>query len=306
MIQVTEVEHGRYGRCACVTNGEFELYVTLDFGPRIIRAAFVGGDNFFFEDTDGRLLRHFDEGSPYAGRTFDLAGGHRLWAGPEVMPRTYYPDDQPVGYDKTANGIRLSIAPQQHSHLQLGMEISLSETGANVTVRHTIANGGMWDIKFAPWSISMMNKNGVEIVPVNDLDTELLSNRFIQLWPYSKMTDPRIHWGDRYLLLRQDPNAETPFKLGLAQDYPWAAYFVHGDLFIKQYDVDVASEHVDHGCTYETYTCADFLEMESLGAYRAVQPGELVEHTERWSFYQAVECPGNDEGEIDKLMKKYL
>lgn len=305
MLQVTELEHGRYGKCVCLTNGEVELYVTLSFGPRIIRAGFVGGENVMFEDTDAHLARHFADG-PYAGRVFDLAGGHRLWAGPEALPRTYYPDDQPVGYDKTANGLRLAIAPQTESGLQLGMEISMSETGGNVTVRHTITNIGLWPITFAPWSISMLAPGGVEIFPVNDVDTELLSNRFLQLWPYTKMTDPRIHWGDRYLQLKQDPSATTPFKLGCAQDYPWAAYFVHGDLFVKQYDVDVSAEHADHGCTFETYTCADFLEMESLGAYRTAEPGETVEHVERWSFYQNVACPGTDEGEIDKLMQKYL
>lgn len=305
MLQVMEMEYGRYGKCVCMTNGEIELVVTLSFGPRIIRAGFAGGENFLFEDTDGHLKRYFPDG-PYAGRTFDIAGGHRLWAGPEDLPRTYYPDDQPVEYDKTANGVRLTIQPQTESGLQLDMEITMSETGGSVTVRHGITNIGLWGVKLAPWSISMLAPGGKEVFPVNDMDTGLLSNRFIELWPYAKMTDPRIHWGDRYLTLTQDPKAETPFKVGCAQDYPWAAYFVHGGLFVKQYDVDVSAEHVDHGCTFETYTCADFLEMETLGAYRMVEPGETAEHTERWSLYQNVAYPGTDEGEMDKLMKKYL
>lgn len=305
MVQMKELEYGRFGKCLCLTNGEVELYVTLSFGPRIIRAGFTGGENFMFEDTDGHRKQHFADG-PYAGKTFDIAGGHRLWIAPEATPRTYYPDNQPVGYDKTANGVRLTIAPQTESGLQLSVEIAMSETGGNVTLRHTVTNIGMWGAKFAPWCLSMLAAGGVEVFPVNDMDTGLLSNRFLELWPYAKMTDPRIHWGDRYLQLRQDPNATEAFKLGCAQDYPWAAYFLHGDLFIKQYDVDVSAEHADHGCTFETYTCADFLEMETLGAYKVVQPGETVEHTERWSFYQNVAHPGTDEGEIEKLMKKYL
>ena len=45
MLQISEIEYAPFGRCVRISNEKIELYVTLNFGPRIIRAGFVGGEN---------------------------------------------------------------------------------------------------------------------------------------------------------------------------------------------------------------------------------------------------------------------
>ncbi|MBE7031273.1 MAG: hypothetical protein E7409_07640 [Ruminococcaceae bacterium] len=306
MITFEQVSYKKLGNCLKMSNGKLEAVITLDFGPRIIRAGFTGGENFFFEDEEN-VLRNDKLGADcgFHSSVFDLAGGHRLWISPEAMPRTYYPDDLPVAWEKTDNGVILTPPPQERNGFQLQMIVTMQEEN-QITVEHLVTNVGLWPVKFAPWAISMMIKGGKEVIPVNDADTGYLNNRHVELWPYTKMTDDRIYWGDRYLVLSQDENATFPFKMGMKQDYPWAAYFVHGDLFIKRYCLEDGAEYPDHGCSYETYTNNLFCEMESLGAYREVAVGETVSHTEVWDFYQNVAFPGTDEEKLDEFAKEYM
>ena len=71
-----------------ISNGEVEVVVTSDIGPRIMRYAFPGGKNLFKE---------FAEGLGKSGeRTWQLRGGHRIWIAPEDAVRTYAPDNGPV------------------------------------------------------------------------------------------------------------------------------------------------------------------------------------------------------------------
>ena len=71
-----------------ISNGEVEVVITSDIGPRIMRYAFPGGQNFFKE---------FAEGLGKSGEpTWQLRGGHRIWIAPEDPVRTYAPDNGPV------------------------------------------------------------------------------------------------------------------------------------------------------------------------------------------------------------------
>src|SRR5438270_11483408 len=51
-IKVEKTEYKGWHNCYRVTNGEVELIVTGDVGPRIIRYGFVGGQNAFKELAD--------------------------------------------------------------------------------------------------------------------------------------------------------------------------------------------------------------------------------------------------------------
>jgi len=88
------------------------------------------------------------------------------------------------------------------------------------------------------------------------------------------------------------------------QEHSWAMYFHHGDLFVKTYDVVKNAKYPDNNCTYETYVCGKFIELETLGELKLANPGETNSHTENWYLYEDVELPKTDE-EIDALKEKY-
>ena len=48
-VKVERTEYKGWPNCYRVSNGEIELVVTADVGPRVIRFGFVGGQNVFKE-----------------------------------------------------------------------------------------------------------------------------------------------------------------------------------------------------------------------------------------------------------------
>jgi hypothetical protein len=48
-MSVEKVEYKGWSNCYRISNGEVELIVTGDVGPRVIRFGFVGGDNILKE-----------------------------------------------------------------------------------------------------------------------------------------------------------------------------------------------------------------------------------------------------------------
>src|SRR5438067_8989288 len=87
-VKIEKVAYQGWPNCYRVSNGEVELIITSDIGPRIMRFAFAGGQNLFKEypETLGKS----------GEKKWQLRGGHRIWSAPEDDPRTYAPDNGPV------------------------------------------------------------------------------------------------------------------------------------------------------------------------------------------------------------------
>ena len=311
MIKFEEVTYKTFGRCISMSNGSIELLATLDFGPRIIRFAKIDGENFMKED--GNFSINQDENAPLFAEkfgedlgTWKIRGGHRLWTSPEAMPRTYYPDAEPVFYQTDGNRLTLTPPPQRWTQQQLEIELVMSEDSNRVDLYHKITNLGPWPQKFAPWALSVLSTGGIEVVPMPNRPTGLLHNRKLTLWDYTKMNDPRVDWGDRFILLTQDPTADTPFKFGIDSQHGWAAYFNFGDVMLKKFDIIDGAEYPDDGMSFETYTCAEFLEMESLGQYKEVEPGCSATHHESWELICDLPFPGKDEDAIYNALSDYV
>lgn len=140
------------------------------------------------------------------------------------------------------------------------------------------------------------------MVPQECDDTGLLPNRLVVLWPYTKMNDPRVQFGDRYITLKQDPAVHRALKFGIANMQGWAAYFNHNHLFVKYYRHDRNARYPDFGSSYETYTNDVMLEMETLSPLTKLDPGSHIEHTERWNLFDHVPMPGDEQQEIDRIL----
>jgi hypothetical protein len=98
-----KIEYLNLPNCIRLTNGEVEIIVTTDVGPRIISYNFVGGENILGEHPNARVETALGEFKPY--------GGHRLWIAPENMPNSYAPDNAPIEYqfDEAQNSILLKF-----------------------------------------------------------------------------------------------------------------------------------------------------------------------------------------------------
>lgn len=311
MINFEEVNYKNFGRCIAMRNDQVELLATLDFGPRIIRFSKIGGENVMLEDIERKINKDefpelFAEKFGEELGTWKIYGGHRLWTSPEALPRSYYPDSQPVSYRTENNRLILTPQPQKWNQQQHEIEIVMAENAGKVDLYHRIVNIGAWPQEFAPWCLSVLAPGGIEVIPMPNRPTGLLHNRKIALWDYTKMNDPRVTWGDKYILLRQDSNATCAFKIGLDSQHGWAAYFNHGDVFLKKFDVLEDAVYPDDGMNFETYTSEVFLEMESLGAYKKIEPGACASHHESWEMIPDLSFPGTEENEIEKALHSYV
>jgi hypothetical protein len=271
-----------------LTNGDVELIVTLDVGPRIISYRLADGPNVFKE---------YAEQLGKAGEAeWMIRGGHRLWTSPEDLTRTYATDNAPASFRKTDQGAALIRGADDSRHgVRKEVELRLAPSGSQVTLIHRIHNIGREPTELAPWALSVMAPGGVEILPMPPRrphpgspknarsPADFAADRVFVLWPYFDFTDPRWTFGSRYITLRQDPT-RGPTKIGTANREGWVAYLNGGTLFVKRFDFHKEASYPDGGCNYETFTNEDMLEMESLGPLVRLEPGKAVEHTERWEL----------------------
>lgn len=307
MIEKKEVKYKDFGRCLKICNSLVKLIVTLDFGPRIICYSFLDGENIMFEDGE----KVFSQLSPEMeqiygkGRAWKIYGGHRIWTAPEDMLRTYYPDNDEVSYKLTENGAVFIPPVQKHNNYGYSLSIELAENTTEVKIRHGVTNNGTDSMKFAIWPITALSPGGVEVVPQPTQKTGCAPKMHLAFWDYVKMTDKRLTWLDKYIILKQDPEYAERIKFGINSEHGFAMYFNHGDLFIKKFNVNPCGNYPDGGMSFETFTNQMFLEMESLGELRCVLPGETVLHTESWSLYKE-NLPVLTDVEIDKLKEKYI
>jgi hypothetical protein len=293
-VKITKTEYLGWANCVKISNGVVELIVTTDVGPRIIHYGFKGGPN------------HLKVFSGQAGKCnadeFMLYGGHRLWHAPEEMPRTYDEDNFPCEWKKIENGIWIRSVMDPWVQVEKEMEIVMDPVSSQITINHRLTNRNAWDIEYAAWGVTQMAEGGREIIPQITDGPELLPNRTLTLWAYSKMNDPRVAWLDKYIMLDQDIKVKNAFKLGLPVPDGWAAYANFGQLFVKRFDFIDGADYPDFGlCSFESYTSGEFLEMESLSPLWLVEPGDAIEHIEIWELHDQVERPQNEK-DITKMI----
>lgn len=297
-VKIEKVKYATYGNCYKLTNGTVDVLVTLDVGPRIIFYGFSGGENNLAElGPDSVVKSEFGEWHPW--------GGHRLWHAPEVLPRSYVPDDNPVDSEVIGNST-IRVAPQLEAatHIQKEMMISLDREGTGVTITHTLKNKGQWPIELAPWGLTIVKGGGTTIIPQEPFishDDKLLPARSLTLWNFTDMSDSRWTFGKRYLRLRTDSKLKFPQKIGAAVHDGWAGYLRGKTLFVKRFPYVEGATYPDFGCNFETYTDGDFMEVETLAPLTKIDPSETATHVEHWSLFADVNA-GDTEESLDRAI----
>jgi hypothetical protein len=298
-VVMARVAYGGWKNCFKLTNGVIELIVTTDVGPRIIRFGTVGGQNVMkeFKDQMGKT----------GGKEWRIYGGHRLWHAPEAKPRTYGPDNEPVGYDWDGKTLKLTQKVESTTGIGKQIEITLDPTTNHVKLLHRLINNNPWSIEAAVWCLSVMAPGGRVIVPQEPFRAHsdyLLPARPVTLWHYTDMADPRWTWGTKYIQLRQDPTAATPQKIGVFNAQNWVAYYLGEQLFIKKYE-SYCKPYPDFGCNTEVFTNSDMLEVETLSPLTNIAPdGGILEHAEHWFIYDAK--VGDSDASIDKTVPAFV
>jgi hypothetical protein len=296
-VKVEKVECLGFPSCYRLANETAEVVVTTDVGPRVIAYRLSDRANVFRESPTR-------SGPKNEWRSY---GGHRLWAAPEARPRTYAPDNDPVGFhiDMLAGTIELTAPLETSTGLEKRIDVTLAPQGADVTVRHVITNRGPWPITLAPWAVTVMKGGGIAIVPQEPARPQpeaLLPVRSMAVWAYTDMSDPRLRFGRTFVRLRSDAAAKAALKIGFGNREGWAAYHVDGTLFVKRFAYEPDATYPDLGSNLELFTAGGMLEVESLAPLRTLAPGQSAEHVERWSLHGGVALPDADDA-LDALLR---
>lgn len=293
-VKVEKVSCLNLSNCLKLSNGEVEVVVTTDIGPRVIRYAFVGGENILGEI-----------GGKPGVKEWQAWGGHRVWIGPEGQPRSYGPDNDPIKHEAVGpRGIRLVQPVEAGTGIEKEMVVTLDDKGSGVTVLHRLTNRGKAPFELAPWALTIMNGGGTAIIPQEPYETHekaLLPARALVLWHYSDLSDARFKIGPKYIRLSTDAAMKEPQKVGIMNKQGWAAYARQGTVFIKRYPWKEHAAYPDYGCNTEVYTAAAFIEVETLGPVTTLAPGATAEHTERWSLHKDVTL-GATEADVQKVI----
>lgn len=284
--------------CYVLSNGAVEVVLATDVGPRVVGYNFVGGENVLGEHPEISVTTEWGEFKPW--------GGHRLWTSPEAMPRSYAPDNERVEFDSDgARRARLVRPVERNTDVRKEIEVTLDAEGSGVTLTHRVTNRGAWRVELGAWGLTIMRGGGEAVIPQEPYGPHpqnLLPARPLVLWPYTDMADARFSFGRRFVRLKSDPSNEEPQKIGLANKRGWSGYVVGGTLFVKSFTYEEGAAYPDYGCNNEFFTAGSFMEVESLSPLKRLEPGESVEHVERWRLFEGVNV-SDDEGSLEEVAR---
>jgi hypothetical protein len=301
-VKIEPVAWEGWPNCYRLTNGEVELIVTSDIGPRVMRYGYVGGTNMFWvqKETAGK------SGEP----AWVLRGGHRIWIGPEDIRYTYPPDNAPIKVTIRDGALVATQPVERETNVEKQIEVRLAPKGTQATVIHRLRNRGNMPLEFSAWALSMMAPGGLGITgfPPRGTHPEVLppTNPLV-MWAFTDLTDPRWKFTKKYLTLKQDPAQTSPQKLGHFNSKTFGAYLLGDTLFMKHYlPPGKAQDHPDFGTSFQIFANGDFLELETMGPLTRVGAGETLEHVETWQLRKGARLGAITDAAVDALLAGLL
>lgn len=305
---IEEIPYNGWKRNLQIRAGGFELVITLDVGPRILRYAFEGGDNVFCE---------FPEMMGRSGENeWMIRGGHRFWTAPEGR-HSYALDNEAVKYEKTGKRSVEIISPKTKEFgLRKKLRVAMDKQGG-VSLEHELVNIGDEPLKLAPWGLSVMRPGGSAVLPQPTLGrhpseqpegtpenpSDLLPNRNLVLWNYTDLSDPRLELGPELWRVHHRHGMPAT-KLGLYYRGGWCGYQLVGQVFCKKVPTRKGKPYPDGGCNLEVFTNDQMLELETLAPAVPIKPGDSALHAETWRLvaqHEPLETPEKANAFFGKL-----
>lgn len=278
------------------TAGGLEVSFLNEGGPRIVGLSLNGSKNLLAE-VPGKV-----EKTRFG--TFHFTGGHRLWAAPEEKPLTYLPDDTGLEVQEHPDGFSLVGEPNGLNGLQKLIMVNVDASQGLISLEHTLLNTGDKPIYCAPWSITMLRPGGKAIFPTGEVAANpdnLLPDKHLSFWPYTRWDDPRVKYQQDHLLIDMSIIDPHPGKWGTFNGNGWMAYWLEGVLFCKKADNISKGEYPDFGCNTETYLCDQFIELESLGPMQKLMPYSIITLEETWIVKESPELSSSELFSLDLL-----
>ena len=272
-MQYCEKQTEKWGKVLWITTDYAEVAVALDFGIRVVHLSCPGMENLYYEQSadlsDGNAT---PEG-------WKLYGGHRLWFAPEG-DWSYYPDNDPVTYRVDGDSVFIEQKTDPWTDQKKLLQLTFREN--SVDVENIFINDSDKEITGASWGVNTLAGGGT--AKINFAGTkpgDYTPRRVVSLWADTNVHDQRVKFDRDCLTATHLPMADY-FKMGLYCPEGKAVYENKGQRFILTFGAFGIENHPDNGCNFELYLGKYFMELETMGVKRVLQPGEAASHTETW------------------------
>lgn len=273
---------GGWKKARRLNHGALELIAVGDVGPRILSLRAGKGPNLLWRDASRKLGR----------RDWRILGGHRLWIAPE-SELCYAADTGPCKAELDGDCLTLTAPPCPQTVLEKSFRIRPLEASGWIEVLHRVRNTGHLVYPAAPWALSCVEPVGTIYFPWGQGSPawQLKQITYWHRWGEGQSTrinSPQWQPGEEWFSV--SPTGEMG-KVGAAPSEGWVAQVRPEATFLKAYRVEPGATYVDAGCSVEVFTCKRFVEMETLGPYGLLHPGETREHVERWCVLEEPTAP---------------
>jgi len=289
-----KIEFSGLKNCYRFSNDTVDLVAATEIGPNILRFGFVGDRNEF-------CVNKTDWGY----------GAHSIRHAPEALPR-YFPEVNQLAVEEHDKFIRFTQTKVPPTGIKKEMDIPISIKGNHISIVHRLYNCGLWPIKISTWATTQVQVGGRSIFPLPPRfppfsNGPLLPSSNIAIWCYCDLSDQRLVFGKKYVILKQDDDVPGAYKLGLLDSDGWLAYYNNGHLFVIIYDFKEGAIYPDNNSPAECFTTKGNFELETLAPLVTLPPGGSEEQIENWFLFRDVPEPKNDD-DIDNhilpLIKK--
>jgi len=269
-----------------IENDHYRLEYLEEAGPRIVRLVHKSsGVNLLAE------LPELALNSPLG--PYKVLGGHRFWVAPETWDTCYHSDINGVRISQAGGCIVLGRDGEPPLQLYKSVTIQMEQSETDIQITHILRNDSNKPFTCAPWGITMLTPGGTAVFPLRkgmNGSEGLTPDRALMFWPYTQINDPRLILKDEVAFIKAG-DGESPLKLGARMPSGWLAYLHQGVCFCKKAVFDSAAVYPDFGCNLEVYTNGVFIELETLGEMKTLQPGESTTHIEKWQMFTFAGTP---------------
>lgn len=283
MMKIEQTAFEGYKDAYRLINGDVELIVVAEVGPRILSLRLGDGPNLLFHDTPGAFVRG----------NWHLRGGHRIWIAPEDE-RCYAPDNSPCEVRESGDGFIDFIAPVGPPNLRKTLNVGVCPKDGQFVVKTILSNEGPMVAQGAIWNLTcaLPEAGAVVVVPWAD-GSDAWNTPMIRYWRSwvglgTDIESPQWKTKNDYFLL--EPTGERG-KVGLFSKHGVLALLRKDATFIKRVKAQPGAVYPDGGCNIELFTCPEFIELELLSPMQVINPGSQISLSEHWTLTDKVFTP---------------
>lgn len=291
-MKITKRAFAGFTDCYQLTEGDKELIVVAEVGPRILSASVGKSGNILFVDEE-RTIKLESE-------NWYIYGGHRLWISPETVA-CYKSDNAPCEVSTTDDGIEFSTKNEKNGITNV---VAIRTKNGNFIVTHTLRNSGEFLYQGAIWALTCVRPEGTVFIPWGSggaWDTKKII--YWNSWAdhgSDVQSGQYVPTKDLFLI---KPTGEEG-KVGTGGEEGFIGVTTDKYTFIKSFDRIPTNTYPDDNCAIEAYTCEHFIELETLSPMTILRPGSHLTHTETWTLTEKQVDP--EDGEAVRALLRGL